>query len=124
MIGGVFILDELTIYRISNLMYRLKIPFIPKLLTILNLLILNAYVPYSAKIGNNCKLGYGGLGVVIHGRTQIGNNVIISQGVTIGGRSKIKQVPPIGNNVLIGAGSKILGDVTVGNNCVIGGMQL
>lgn len=65
-------------------------------------------------------MGYGGLAIVIHERSQIGNNVIISQCVTIGGRSKIKSVPVIGNNVLIGAGAKILGDIVVGDNCVIG----
>ena len=65
-------------------------------------------------------MGYGGLAIVIHGRSQIGDNVLISQCVTIGGRSKIKSVPVIGNNVLIGAGAKILGDVVIGDNCVIG----
>jgi len=119
-LGGITIFDALSIYKISNFLYRYDIPFIPRILTLLNLVIFNAYIPYSAKIGTNCVVGYGGLSIVIHPRSQIGEHVVISQCVTIGGRSKIKSVPIIGNNVLIGAGAKILGNVSVGDNCVIG----
>ena len=42
-----------------------RIPFIPKLVTLLIFLIYNSKVPYQARIGKGTKLGYGGIGVVI-----------------------------------------------------------
>jgi serine O-acetyltransferase len=113
-------MDALFFYHLGNRFYKRKVPFLPRILTLLNLIIFNAYLPSQTSIGENCMLGYGGLGIVIHPRSQIGSNVVISQQVTIGGRSKIVNLPVIGNNVLLGAGSKILGDVKIGNNVVVG----
>jgi serine O-acetyltransferase len=95
-------------------------PIIPKIMYYLQLLIFNSSVPPSTKIGKHTVFAYGGIGVVIHARTTIGDNCIIGQGVTIGGKSKIYNVPQIGNNVYISAGSRILGDVKIGDNVVIG----
>lgn len=106
-------------YNISNLLYIKGIPILPNIITILIRLIFGCYIPNSAIIGKNTKIGYGGIGVVIHSRAKIGDNCIISQCVTIGGTSKVENVPVIGNNVFIGAGAKILGDVIIGDNCVI-----
>jgi serine O-acetyltransferase len=78
------------------------------------------YIPYSASLGKNIILGYGGLGVVIHGRAVIGNDCHIDQNVTIGGTSKKYEVPVLGDNVYVGAGAKILGPITIGDNVVIG----
>ncbi len=109
------------LYRIIYFFYKLKIPFLPQLL---NLLLIR--IPFScrigegAKIGKGCTLGYAGLGIVIHHRVVIGDNVHIATNVTIGGTSKKHGVPVIGNNCLIGTGAKILGPVKIGNNCVIG----
>jgi serine O-acetyltransferase len=108
------------LYRIEHFLYVHHFPLIPSLIKCLIYLLFNAYIPYEVKIGSGSKFGYGGLGIVLHPRAKIGQNVIISQQVTVGGRSKIYNVPIIGNNVLIGTGAKILGDVTIGNNVVIG----
>jgi serine O-acetyltransferase len=72
------------------------------------------------KIGKNVNLAYGGLGIVIHERAVIGNNVNIGTCVTIGGTTKKYEVPIIGDNAIISSGAKILGPVTIGKNCVIG----
>lgn len=57
----------------------------PKLTTLLIFLIYNSKVPYQAKIGKGTKLGYGGIGVVIHKNAEIGNYCVIGQNVTVGG---------------------------------------
>lgn len=66
-------------------MYLHHVPILPKLITLLIFLMYNSKVPYQAKIGRGTKLGYGGIGVVIHKGSIIGNNCMISQNVTIGG---------------------------------------
>lgn len=108
------------LYQIYRWLYLKKIPILPTILSKVAFLIFNSHVPPSTQIGKGTKFGYGGIGVVIHGRTEIGDRCVIGQGITIGGRSKKKEVPRIGNNVYIGAGSRILGDITIGNNVIIG----
>lgn len=101
--------------------YRIRrFPIIPKLIVYFNRLIFSCYLPSSIKLGKDFVLGYGGLGVVIHARTIIGDDCHIDQNVTIGGTSKKFKVPRIGNHVYIGAGAKIIGPVNIGNNVVVG----
>lgn len=110
----------MSIYKISNKIYNMKIPIIPKVIKIFLRLFFGCVIPYTAKIGENTVFGYQGLGIVIHSRAVIGKNCVISQGVTLGGTSKKRGVPVIGDNVYIGAGAKIIGPITIGNNVVIG----
>lgn len=107
-------------YRVARTLHSWKIPAIPQLITYFIRFFWSAYIPYTAKIGTGSSFGYGGLGVVIHGRAVIGKNCLISQHVTIGGTSRKYDVPIIGDNVFIGAGAKVLGPVHIGNNVVIG----
>lgn len=76
----------------------------------------NSYIPYTAEIGEGTKLGYGGIGVVIHWKSKIGKNCKISQNVTIGSRGPL---PEIGDNVFIGPGTKCIGG-KIGSNVIIG----
>ena len=78
-------LNAIFFYRISRWLYLHHIPILPQLITLLIFLIYNSKVPYKAKIGKGTKLGYGGIGVVIHSDSIIGANCSISQQVTIGG---------------------------------------
>mgnify|MGYP002820894796 CR=1 FL=1 len=105
----------------QRISYRLrKIPIIPILITYLIRLLFGCYLPYKLKLGKNFKIGYGGLGVVIHDRVIIGDDCHIDQNVTIGGTSKKYIVPKIGNKVYIGAGAKVIGPIVIGDNVVIG----
>lgn len=98
-----------------------RIPFIPKLVTLLIFLIYNSKVPYQARIGKGTKLGYGGIGVVIHSESVIGRNCSVGQQVTIGGEnSRYPGVPVIGDNVHMHKGAIIYGGITVGDNAEIG----
>ena len=97
------------------------IPVLPKLITLLIFLIYNSKIPYQAKIGRESTFGYGGMGVVIHSKSIIGENCTICQQVTIGGgNSRFPGVPVIGNNVYIAKGSIVMGGITIGNNVTIG----
>lgn len=92
--------------------------------------ILGVEIPLSVKIGTGLKLHHGGMGVVIHPKSVIGENVSIYPGVTLGradvyrsaDRSKFAGIV-IEDDVILGAGCKILCDdgvLTVGKNSVIG----
>lgn len=84
----------------------------------------NAFIPYSATIGNNVCFPHGLNGIFISQGANIGEGATIFHQVTIGSNtlkdSKGFGAPTIGKNVYIGAGAKIIGNVVVGNNVRIG----
>ena len=100
------------LYRIGNLLHRKSWFRLAKLVSYLNRFLFAVWLPSSAKIGRNFKLGYGG------------DNVLIAQNVTIGRNFGDKKVPVIGNDVYIGTGSVIFGEITIGNNVIIGSNTL
>lgn len=110
----------LIFYRIGNQLYKLKVPLVPKLFTVLGWVLSGAYIPSECKIGKNCKVAYGGSGLVVHPRAIIGNHCLLSPGVVIGGRGGHYPVPVIGDNVSIFPGAKILGPIRIGDGASIG----
>lgn len=92
---------------------------ISKLIYLLYRTLFSCDIPSSSILGHNVKFPHYALGVVIHPRSIIGNNVTIYQHVTIGSRNGIG-APIIGNNVVIGAGAIIIGDIKIGDNVKIG----
>jgi serine O-acetyltransferase len=60
------------------------------------------------------------LGIVIHGRTKLGKDVVVGHQVTLGGRDLTGDAPTIEDGAYIGAGAKILGGVRVGRGATIG----
>lgn len=114
-------INAISFYRISRWLFLHHIPFLPQLITLFIFLIYNSKVPYQAKIGKNTQLGYSGMGVVIHPKSEIGNNCMIGQQVTIGGgNTRYPGVPLIGDNVYIAKGAIVFGGITIGNNVTIG----
>jgi serine O-acetyltransferase len=111
-------LNVVSYYRIARWFHDRSIPLVPVAITYFIRVVFGAWLPATARLGSNVKLGYGGLGVVIHAHAQIGNNVLIAQNVTLAG--KRGGVPVIEDNVYIGAGAKILGNVKVGSGSIIG----
>lgn len=108
------------IYRLGNLLHRSGFKRIGKVISGFNRILFSVWLPSSAKIGENFKLGYWGLGIVIHHDCIIGNNVTIAQNVTIGRNFGDSFVPEIGNDVYIGTGTVIFGQIKIGNNVIIG----
>lgn len=119
-------MNGIKIYRLANYLHRKKIPLLPKILQRLIYILYNAHVPCEAIIGEGTLLGYGGMGIVIHTNSKIGNNCMILQQVTIGtsvpffDMKNLHPVPTIEDNVYIASGAKILGGITIGEGSVIG----
>ncbi|MEM1326655.1 MAG: serine acetyltransferase [Bacteroidota bacterium] len=101
-------------------MQKTPLRFLAKLIYYLNFFLFNSAVPPEVKIGKGSRFAYGGIGVVMNKRAEIGEDCIIGQGITIGGRGQDRAgIVKIGNGVFIGAGARILGTVSVGDNAVI-----
>ena len=74
-------------------------------------------IPAGTKIGYGFYIGHG-VGIIINGKTIIGNNVNVSQFLSIGTTKNTPAV--IGDNVYIGPNVCIVEDVRIGNNTTIG----
>lgn len=113
-------MNAIYFYRISSYLFNKKVPLIPVLIKYFIFVLFNSVIPYSVKIGKRSKFAYGAIGVVLHSKCQIGENVIIGQNVTVGRQLDPMGVPTIGNNVYISAGARVLGGITIGDNVIIG----
>ncbi|MFP6757195.1 MAG: serine O-acetyltransferase [Alphaproteobacteria bacterium] len=75
-----------------------------------------------AKIGRRLFIDHG-MGVVIGGTAEIGDDVTLYQGVTLGGTSLergVKRHPTLGDGVIVGSGASVLGPFTVGAHARVG----
>lgn len=93
---------------------------IAKFLSLFLRLFFSCQISPGATFGRNPTLAYGGLGIIIHGSSIIGDDVSIGAHVTLGGNFGRGGVPTIGDRVHIGPGAKILGPVIIGDDAVIG----
>ncbi|MFA5088008.1 MAG: serine O-acetyltransferase [Candidatus Omnitrophota bacterium] len=108
-------------YRIAHVLWRFKIPFIPRAISQIFRFLTSVDIHPGAKIGRGFFIDHG-LGVVIGETTVIGDNVTLFQGVTLGGTGKEtgKRHPTLRDNIVVGAGAKILGNIEIGSNSYIG----
>lgn len=108
-------------HRINHFLWKIHIPFIPRLFSNIARFLTGIEIHPAAKIGAGFFVDHG-MGVVIGETAEIGKNVLLYQGVTLGGtgKEKGKRHPTLGNDVVVGAGTKILGPITIGNNVKIG----
>jgi len=118
---------SIAIYRLAHELYKLNIPYIPRMMTEYAHSKTGIDIHPAAKIGEHFFIDHG-TGVVIGETTEIGKNVKIYQGVTLGAMYVEKSLkgkkrhPTIEDNVIIYAGSTILGgDTIVGHDSIIGG---
>ena len=108
------------VWRLSNRLHRWHVPVLPMICYAFNRIAFSAVVPPGVQMGEGVLLGYKGLGIIIHRRAVIGNNVLVGAHVTIGGRGAYHDVPVIEDDVMIGTGAKILGPVRIGRGARIG----
>jgi serine O-acetyltransferase len=113
-------MNALDVQRVARRLYRARVPVLPHLLRRAVQVVFSSVIPPELEVGEGTRLGYGGLGVVIHGEARIGRWCLISQQVTIGGRSGYSGAPRLGDCVLVGAGAKLLGPIEIGDYAVIG----
>ena len=113
------------LHRIAHPLYKLKIPFIPRLISQINRFVTGIEIHPGAIIGRRFFIDHGN-GIVIGETTEIGDDVMMYHGVTLGGhgwwidKKRQKRHPTIGNNIILGVGCKILGPVAIGDNSKIG----
>lgn len=81
--------------------------------------ILGIDVPDTVRMGKNVIVWHG-IGVIIHPKTIIGDNVTIRHNTTIGNAKHDGGAPIIGDGVDIGANVVIIGEIEIGNYAVIG----
>ena len=121
-------LFAITVYRLANILYRLQVPMIPRIMTEYAHGITGIDIHPGAAIGDHFFIDHG-TGIVIGETTVIGSHVKIYQGVTLGGLTTRggqslrgqKRHPTIEDNVTIYAGASVLGGETViGRDSVIG----
>lgn len=119
-------------YRVAHAVYKMSIPLVKQILQVLCLfwqkiieITTGISIPASVQIGHSFYIGHFG-GIILNGKTSIGNNCNISQGVTIGvsGQGEQRGVPKIGNNVYIGANAVLIGNIAIEDNVLIGANSL
>ena len=125
-------LYAVTINRLAHVLYKLKVPIVPRVMSELAHSKTGIDIHPGATIGERFFIDHG-TGVVIGETTVIGRNVRLYQGVTLGGLSfdkdstgalvkGLKRHPNIEDNVVIYANATILGgDTTIGHDSEIGG---
>jgi len=115
-------LHAVLLYRFAHVLYSLRIPFIPRLISQIGRFLTGVEIHPGAKIAPGFFIDHG-MGVVIGETTEIGENVTIYQGVTLGGTGKErgKRHPTLGHNVVVGVGAKVLGNIKIGDHVKIGG---
>jgi len=124
-------LEAITVYRLANMLYKLGVPFIPRMLSEFAHKQTGIDIHPGATIGNHFFIDHG-TGVVVGQTCQIGNHVKVYQGVTLGALSfdtdssgnivrGMKRHPTIQDRVVIYANATVLGGRTVvGHDSVIG----
>jgi serine O-acetyltransferase len=109
-------------YRIANSLYKLNIPYLPRMISGLGLFLTSIDIHPASTIGRRVFIDHG-IGVVIGETAIVGDDVLIYQQVTLGGVSldkNTKRHPTIKSGTVIGAGAKVLGNIIIGENAKIG----
>jgi serine O-acetyltransferase len=111
----------LILHRLANKLWRMQIPFIPRLLSHIGRFFTGIEIHPHATIGSGVFIDHG-MGVVIGETAIVGDGCLIYQNVTLGGTGKQmgKRHPTLGKNVIVGAGAKVLGNIYIGDNVRVG----
>lgn len=117
------------VYRLAHILYEMKVPIIPRIMTELAHSGTGIDIGAGAQIGEYFFIDHG-TGVVIGETCEIGDHVKLYQGVTLGALSTrggqrlngVKRHPTIEDNVTIYSNASVLGGETViGEGSVIAG---
>ncbi|MBG6057006.1 serine O-acetyltransferase [Cryobacterium sp. MP_M5] len=119
----------------ERLVYVAKVPLLGRVANAV-LRVLGVNIPSGVVVGRGLSLPHGAVGLVVHERTVLGDNVKLYQGVTLG-RSDTHLAPDVtrpggrilvGDDVVIGASATVLfrsGEtLTIGDRAVVGANAL
>ncbi len=120
-----------TIYRLANLLYKLDVPIMPRIMSEHAHSLTGIDIHPGATIGKDFFIDHG-TGVVIGETTEIGDRVRLYQGVTLGALSlpkdagtscrDTKRHPTIEDDAIVYSNTTILGgDTVIGARSIIGG---
>lgn len=124
-------LEAVTVYRLAHELYKIGVPFIPRMMAEWAHKETGIDIHPGAQIGHHFFIDHG-TGVVIGETCEIGNHVKLYQGVTLGALSfptdadgniirNMKRHPTLEDRVVIYASATVLGGKTViGHDSVIG----
>ena len=118
-------LHAILLHRIAHFLWKIYVPFLPRLISQISRFLTGIEIHPGAKIGGGFFVDHGS-GTVIGETAEIGNDVLIYHQVTLGTlggaiNSKTRRHPKIGDRTMIGAGAKIFGPIEIGSDCKIGG---
>ncbi|MEW6757526.1 MAG: serine O-acetyltransferase EpsC [Acidobacteriota bacterium] len=115
-------LHAVVIHRyVSHPLYRLRLPFVPRLISQIMRFLTGLEIHPGAEIGPGFFCDHGS-GVVIGETVKIGRDCVLFHGVTLGGTGKHrgKRHPTLGDGVFVGTHATILGPVTLGDGARVG----
>ncbi len=115
-------LHAILLHRLAHVIWRRRVPFIPRLLSQFSRFLTGIEIHPGAQIGRGFFIDHG-MGVVIGETSEIGDWVMLYQGVTLGGtgKQKGKRHPTLEDHVVIGVGASVLGAITIGEGARVGG---
>ena len=115
------------LYRLSNLLYRIHLSILSKIIWYINRLLFHVDIDYRADLAGGFYLVHG-LGTVIGKSVCSTGPLKVYQGVTIGGNNNKVRVddngkewgqPLFGKNVVVYTGASVFGPVVIGDNAII-----
>lgn len=108
-------------HRLSHKLWKRDWKWLARTLSTFSRWLTGIEIHPGATIGRRFFIDHG-MGVVIGGTAEIGDDVTLYQGVTLGGTSwkAGKRHPTLMDNVVIGAGAKVLGPITIGKGGKVG----
>ena len=112
--------QALLAHRMAHTLIRWRIPVLPAVCRRWAIAACAIDILPRADIGGGCIIAHG-IGLVIGGRTVIGEDCTLLHGVTLGEvRFDELVCPRVGDRVTIGTGAIVLGGITIGDDAVIG----
>ncbi|RHW77461.1 serine O-acetyltransferase [Colwellia sp. RSH04] len=114
-------LHAIWFHRISHKLWKANWKLLARLFSTFSRWLTGIEIHPGATIGKRFFIDHG-MGVVIGGTAEIGDDVTLYQGVTLGGTSwkAGKRHPTLEDNVVIGAGAQVLGPITIGKGGKVG----
>ncbi|MBQ6421507.1 MAG: hypothetical protein IJK02_10575 [Clostridia bacterium] len=114
------------LFRLSNLLYRMHLSPLAKMVWYYNRVIYSCDIDYRADLAGGFVLVHG-IGTVIGRYVRSEGLLRVYQGVTIGGSNRLKgeyaertfRQPVLKDNVCVYTGAKIFGPVVIGKNNIV-----
>lgn len=112
--------QALVAHRMAHALTRHGIPVLPAVCRRWAIAACGVDILPRADLGGGCIIAHG-IGLVVGGRTVIGEDCTLLHGVTLGeARFDELDCPRLGDRVTVGAGAIVLGGITVGDDAMIG----